>query len=120
MKKGIFIILGILAFVGLVGGYLYYAETSEDYYYTQIDNKKISELKKTDSAGMKYEYKLVSYNEKGKKKTLTFKTSRELKESAFLKLKVLPASGVNNWEEVQYSELPDKVKTHYKDNSKAE
>ncbi len=118
MKKGIFVIVGILLFIGLVGGYLYYAETSEDYYYTQIDNTKISELKKTDSAGMKYEYKLVSYNDKGKKKTLNFKTSRELKESAFLKLKVLPASGVNKWEEVQYNELPEKVKTHYKDNSK--
>ena len=41
-----------------------------------------------------------------------FKTSRELKEDAFLKLEV-KTLGVHSWEEVQYDELPKKVQTNY-------
>lgn len=48
-----------------------------------------------------------------KKKEFTFKTSRELREDAYLKLKVLAITGVNNWEEVQFDELPDKVQKNY-------
>lgn len=61
---------------------------------------------------MKYEYTLDCYNEKGKKKELKFKTSRELKEDVFLKLEV-KTFGVHSWEEVQYDELPEKVQTNY-------
>ena len=61
---------------------------------------------------MKYEYTLKSYNEHGSEKELKFKTSRELKERAFLKLEV-KVFGVHSWEEVSYDELPDKVKTNY-------
>lgn len=50
--------------------------------------------------------------ENGKKKEIKFKTSRELREEAYLKLEVM-ATGVHAWEEVQYDELPDKVKTNY-------
>ena len=61
---------------------------------------------------MKYEYTLDCYNENGKKRELKFKTSRELKEDAFLKLEV-KTFGVHSWEEVQYNELPEKVQTNY-------
>lgn len=54
---------------------------------------------------MKYEYKLDSYDEKGKKRTLKFETSRELKEDAYLMLEVR-STGVHKWEEVQFDELP--------------
>lgn len=47
-----------------------------------------------------------------KKRELKFKTSRELKEDAFLKLEV-KTFGVYSWEEVQYNELPEKVQTNY-------
>lgn len=62
---------------------------------------------------MKYEYILDCYSEKGKKKELKFKTSRELKEDAFLKLEV-KIFGVHSWEEIQYDELPEEVQTNYK------
>ena len=46
----------------------------------------------------------------GKKKDIEFKTSRELREDAYLKLEVMLVRGVINWKEVQEDELPDKVK----------
>jgi len=59
---------------------------------------------------MKYEYTLDCYNENGKKKEIKFKTSRELKEDAYLMLEVR-TFGVHTWKEVQRNELPEKVKT---------
>lgn len=89
---------------------LYFFENYNSIYYTQIDNTKIEKISSSDE--MKYEYTLDCYNEKGKKKELKFKTSRELKEDAFLKLEV-KTLGVHSWEEVQYDELPKKVQTNY-------
>ena len=90
---------------------LYFFENYNSIYYTQIDNTKIEKISSSDE--MKYEYTLDCYNEKGKKKELKFKTSRELREDAFLKLE-LKTLGVHSWEEVQYDELPEKVQTNYK------
>lgn len=58
---------------------------------------------------MKYEYTLDSYKENGKKKEIKFKTSRELREDAYLILEV-KTFGVHSWKEVQANELPEKVK----------
>ncbi len=88
-------------------------EFSQDIYYTQIDNTKIEKVSSSDN--MKYKYTLKCYKENGKEKEFTFKTSRELREDAYLKLEVKPVSGVHNWEEVQYNELPEKVKANYRE-----
>ena len=104
------VIAVIVAIVICVTG-LYFFENYKSIYYTQIDNTKIEQVSVTDD--MKYQYTLDCYNEKGKKKEFTFKTSRELREDAYLKLKVLAITGVNNWEEVQFDELPDKVQKNY-------
>lgn len=61
---------------------------------------------------MKYEYTLECYNEKGKKKEVKFKTSRELRQEAYLMLEIR-TFGVHSWKEVQFDELPDKVKSNY-------
>ncbi len=58
------------------------------------------------SGGMSYSYELVSYNEKGKPKTVKFGTEKELKEGAFICLTVKSVQGVVDWKEVQYNELP--------------
>lgn len=58
---------------------------------------------------MKYEYNLECYNKNGHKKILKFKTTRELKEDAYLLLKTR-IFGVYSWEEVLFKDLPDKVK----------
>lgn len=90
---------------------VYFMEFSQSIYYTQIDNTKIE--KNLSSDDMKYQYTLKCYSKNGKEKELTFKTSRELREDAYLKLEVKMLSGVHSWEEVQYNELPEKVQTKY-------
>ena len=102
------VIAVIVAIVICVTG-LYFFENYKSIYYTQIDNTKIEKVSSSDN--MKYEYTLDCYNENGKKRELKFKTSRELKEDAFLKLEV-KTFGVHSWEEVQYNELPEKVQTN--------
>lgn len=104
------IIMTLLAII-IVGVVIFLMEFNSFEYYTQIDNTKIEKISSSDD--MKYEYTLNCYNVNGKKKEIKFKTSRELRESAYLKLKVIPFTGVNNWEEVQFDELPYKVKTNY-------
>lgn len=98
----------VMAILGVV---LYKVNFGEDVYYAQIDNSKIENVLSDDN--MKYKYTLKCYKENGKEKEISFKTSRELKEDAYLKLEVRPISGVHSWEEVQYNELPEKVKTNY-------
>ncbi len=105
-----FIIIAIIA-IAICGIAIYKMEFGKYIYYTQIDNTKIEKVSSSDN--MKYKYTLKCYKENGKEKELSFKTSRELREAAYLKLEVLPISGVHNWEEVQYNELPEKVKINY-------
>lgn len=111
IKDKIFMIIAIILVLGVcVAGY-YFFEYHKAIYYTQIDNSKLSKLDASDN--MKYEYNLESYNEKGNKKEIKFKTSRELREDAYLKLEIR-IFGVHEWEEVQENELPDKVREKYK------
>ena len=112
IKDKLSVILGVIVFVILCGGILYYMENGESYFYTQIDNTKIKSI--TSSDEMKYEYTLTCYDENGKSREIKFKTSRELREDAYLKLKVLSVNGVNNWEKMQYYDLPSKVQEKYK------
>ena len=87
-------------------------------YYTQIDNSKIEE---NDSRGgvvnfkgsLPYSYTLTSYDENGKEKEITFGTSKESQEGAFISLEVVPVRGVTSWAEVQYEELPEAVQGKY-------
>lgn len=63
-----------------LGAWLYSGSGSA-YYYTQIDNSKISEGKPRDGVvdlqgGMSYSYTLPAYNEKGVEKEITFGASR--------------------------------------------
>lgn len=106
------VIAVIVAIVICVTG-LYFFENYKSIYYTQIDNTKIEKVSSSDN--MKYEYTLDCYNENGKIIELKFKTSRELRKNAYLKLEVMLLTGVHSWEEVQYNELPDKVKANYKE-----
>ena len=110
MQKTILFIVGIVFFIVLIGIGLYYMENYSGIYYTQIDNIKVEKLNTSDN--MKYEYTLECYNQDGKSKIFKFKTSRELREDAYLSL-TIKITGVNKWEEVMYDELPDKVKEKY-------
>ena len=103
---GIGIVIVILVFCTLVWLLFY----QNGIYYTRVDNTKVDVL---DSGDMRYEYTLDAYSESGKEKELVFKTSRELKEDAYLELEVMVTRGVKTWKEVEFNELPDKVKENY-------
>lgn len=110
IKGKIFAGIGIVVVIAvffIIFWLLFYQEST---YYTKIDNTKVEQL---DSGDMRYEYTLDAYNEKGNSKEVTFKTSRELKDDAYLKLDVMLTRGVKSWEEVQFDELPDKVQEKY-------
>ena len=109
-EKISFIVLIIIAVIVLGSAY-YFLCIKEVVYYTQVDNTKIEQISASDE--MKYQYILESYNENGKKKEIQFKTSRELREDAYLKLEIINFSGVHSWEEVQFDELPSKVQEKY-------
>lgn len=76
-------------------------------YYTMIIND--DDMKLNDS--QRYEYTLDAYNEKAKKKSLTFTSNKQLREGAYLELYVAPFRGVTYWQETQLDELPDQVKS---------
>ena len=110
IKGKIFAGIGIVVVIAvffIIFWLLFYQEST---YYTRIDNTKVEQL---SSGDMRYEYTLDAYNGKGNSKEVTFKTSRELKDDAYLKLDVMLTRGVKSWEEVQYDELPDKVQEQY-------
>ncbi len=108
-KEKLPIIIAVIIMIVLVVGAYYFLVVHKDQYYTQIDNTKIEEVSSTDD--MRYQYTLTAYNKKGKEKEVQFKTSRELREGAYLELDVMQLRGVINWREVQMDELPDDVKT---------
>lgn len=110
-KEKIPFMIGITILIALCI-FAYYVICEQVYeYYTQIDNNKVQVLPTTED--MNYEYTLTCYNKKGKSREIKFKTSRQLREGAYLKLEFLNIAGVRNWEEVQLEELPEKVRTNY-------
>ena len=121
MKKQIKIAIGAAAvlLIGLIGFCTWFLSGSgSTEYYSQIDNSRVEQV---DAKGgvisfkgnLPYSYTLTAYDEKGGEKEITFGTSRELKEGAFIRLTVMPVRGVLDWSEVQYDELPAAVQAHY-------
>ncbi len=108
IKEKMPIIIAVIVAIAICGIAFYFLENYESVYFTQIDNTKIQSISATDE--MKYEYTLDCYNENGNKKEIKFKTSRELREDAYVMLEVR-TFGVHSWKEVQVNELPEKVKT---------
>ena len=119
MKKGILYGIGAVVLVAIcVVCFFSFSGTGSTYYYSQIDNSRIENNESKGgvidfSGGMDYRYTLLSYDENGKGKEISFGTSRELKEGAFICLTVMPIRGVVEWEEVQYDELPTAVQSFY-------
>lgn len=110
VKGKMFTLVGIVLVIAvffLVFWLLFYQESV---YYTQIDNEKVQTL---DSGDMRYEYSLEAYDKNGKSKTVTFKTSRELRDDAYLKLDVMITRGVKAWEEIEFKDMPKNVQERY-------
>ena len=107
-KEKIPMIIAVIIVIALIIGAYYFLVVHKEQYYTQIDNTKIEEISGTDD--MKYQYTLTAYSKNGKEKEVEFKTSRELREGAYLELDVMQMRGVVNWREVQENDLPTDVK----------
>ena len=101
-------LFGIIAFIAICFVVIYVLFYQSTDYYVKVDNTKLKVLSEED---MKFEYTLDGYNSKGRFKKLTFKTSRKLKEGAYLKLEVMYVRGVINWEEVTFKQIPTKAQT---------
>ncbi len=121
MKKKVKIVIGVAAvlLIGLIGFCAWFLSGSgSTEYYSQIDNSKIEQM---DSRGgvinlkgsLPYSYTLLCYDENGSEREITFGTSRELRDGAFIRLTVMPVRGVLDWSELQYDELPVMVQNHY-------
>lgn len=74
----------------------------EEQVYVQINKAPVSN-------GPRYEYTLTGYNKDGEEREVTFSSGKVLKEQAYLKI-TAKGSFVEEWEEVQGIELPEKVK----------
>ncbi len=121
MKKKM--IAGFSAAAVIIAGFIcfciwFLSGAGSTYYYSQIDNSKVKQIESKGgvinfSGSMDYSYTLFSYNENGKGKDITFGTSRELKEGAYIRLTVMPIRGVLEWKEVQYEQLPAAVQSNY-------
>lgn len=109
--KAVVVVVIILGLGVCLFGGLKYLEGYDKVFYTKVDNSSVKELSSDED--MKYEYTLDSYNKNGKKRSLGFKTSRKLKEGAYLSLEVR-SFGVHKWEEVKYDDLPKKVQEKLK------
>lgn len=111
-------ITGILLAVAIaVGAFIWWAvlEIPNGTYYTQVDNTRIEKQESTNgvidfTGGMSLAYKLPAFDETGKEKEISFGVKRELREGAYLELKVIPIRGVMEWSEVQFDEIPEKAR----------
>ena len=101
-------LFGIIVFIAICFVVIYVLFYQSTDYYVKVDNTKLKALSEED---MKFEYTLDGYNNKRRSKSLTFKTSRKLKEGAYLKLEVMYVRGVINWEEVTFKQIPTKAQT---------
>lgn len=120
MNKKIIITASLLVLVlAAIGGWTF-SGAGNTIYYTQIDNDKIEPGGKNggvvDLKGdMDYYYTLTAYDASGSPTEITFGTSRELRQSAFLQLTTAPVRGVTQWSEILYQDLPAPVQAHYQD-----
>ena len=83
-------------------------------YYVKVDHAQMTE---NDSRGgvvnfkgdEPFLYTLPAWNALGEQRDVTFDASHELRDGAYLKLRLEPVRGVVAWEEVQPDELPGNV-----------
>lgn len=134
LSKKIWIALGAVAGCAIVAAVGYamlfgfsFIGGESAYFYAQIDNSAVKEVDPDAkigiinlNGGLPYSYTLPAYNEEGEERALTFGMSRQLKEGAFIRLDVAPVRGVIGWCEMQYSELPAVVQSHYEEPKEAD
>ncbi len=80
-------------------------------YYTKIDNAHVAENNTTGdiihlTSSEPFVYRLPAANEEGDEIEASFGTARELRQDAYLELRLEPLRGVVYWEEVSPEDVP--------------
>jgi len=104
MKRLVHIVLAVIVLLCAAAVVLFWSGIGSRDVYTQIDNDHCVAI--TPDAGMTHEYTLTACDANGQEESITFRTERVLRDSAYLKLTVAPLRGVVSWEEVQLSDMP--------------
>ena len=107
------IIIFIVALIILIAGaaiWFGWGGTGAEW-YSQIDNTCVRQVNASDD--MIYKYTLTCYDAEGHSREISFKTSRILKEDAFILLETMPLRGVVSWSEVLWPDLPAAVQACY-------
>lgn len=112
-SKKIWVGIAAIILIVLCMSVVFFVTQGNTDYYTQIDNRWVTEI--APHGAMNNKYTLVAYNENGEKRDITFETSKILTEGAYLCLKVAPLRGVVTWAEVPYKEIPEAVQAVYSD-----
>jgi len=90
-SKKLWLGIGAVVLIVLCMGVAFLATQGKTDYYTQIDNRWVTEI---DPHGtMNYEYNLDAYDETGKERDITFETSKVLTDGCVS----LPESGTDSW-----------------------
>lgn len=115
MKKGL---IGIVVVAVLLIGAIIALATvdfnrmGKDNVYYQIPAESLVEETKLDSGEIikRYLYTGTAYKENGESIEVEFSAAKELREGAYLKLYLKKGDVVTSYDEVQPSDIPDKVK----------
>ena len=106
MKRLVHIVLAAIVLLCAAAVVLFWSGIGSRDVYTQIDNDHC--------AGMTHEYTLTACDANGQEESITFRTERVLRDSAYLKLTVAPLRGVVSWEEVQLSDMPPQAAARFR------
>lgn len=106
MKKLLLVgipVLTVLIMFGVAYHFVCNTDTATRW-YVQVDNARVQPPGEDSE---EYEYSLDAYDENGNRHDVKFKTTRELRNDAYLELKTMPFRGLISWAEVQPDEMPE-------------
>jgi len=106
-KDRILLAIGVIILVAACAFTIYYVFFKTSYRFVQIDNTAVQPV------DTEYEYKLRTYDERGRMKDSSFRANKILRDKAYLRLETNALRGVIFWEEVSYDELPKDVQFRY-------
>ena len=110
-SKKLWLGIGAVVLIVLCMGVAFLATQGKTDYYTQIDNRWVTEI--DPYCTMNFVYYLVAFVESGIDRDITFVSSKVVSDGEFLFLILAPIRGVVTWAEVQYDELPEAVQAVY-------
>ena len=119
MSKGKVLGIAAVLVVVILGAGLFWLGSNTNLlasgtYYTKIDNEHVTENDSTGDvihlqSGEPFVYHLPAANEVGNGIETSFGAARELRQGAYLELKLEPLRGVVYWEEISPEKMPPKA-----------